>query len=69
MFEFGIAVVDVIYNEEEVAIYFWSFVGVEGMEVIGKEFWDDPVWVWLVLGNEGANELGIILKVSFGEMA
>ena len=69
VFEFGVAVVNVSGNEEAVAIYLLCVVGVEGMEVIGKEFWDDPVQVWLVWGDEGANELGTVLKVSLGEMA
>ena len=55
-------------NEEAVAIDFWSVVGVEGVKVICEEFWDDSVWVWLVWRDECTNELGIILKVSLGEM-
>ena len=42
--KFGVAVVNVGGNEEAIAINFGSVVGVEGMEVVCEEFWDDPVW-------------------------
>ena len=69
VFEFGVAVVNVSGNEEAVAVYLLLVIYMEGMEIIGKEFWDGPVQVWLVWGDEAANKLGIVLKLSLGEMA
>jgi len=56
-------------DEEAVAINFLRVVGVEGVEVVSKEFWNDPVWVWVGWWNEGADKLRIILKLGLGKMA
>ena len=39
VFELGIAVVNVCGNEKAVAVNFGCVGGVEGMEVVRKEFW------------------------------
>ena len=66
--EFCIPMMNMGSNEEPIAIDFGGVGGVDGMEVVGKEFWDDPVWVWLIGRDECTDKLRIILKIGLGEM-
>ena len=56
-------------NEKAVAVNLLCVVSVEGVEVVGEEFGDDPVWVWLIWQDEGTDKLRIVLKFGVGEVA
>ena len=68
VFEFVEAVVDVGGDEETVAVNFLGVLVVDCMEIVGEEFWEDPVWVGLVGWKEGADNLGVVVKIGVREV-
>lgn len=69
MLKLGVAMVNVGSYKEAIAVYFRSIVVLNGVEVVCKELGNDSVGVGLVLGDESADKLRIVLKFGAGEMA
>ena len=54
---------DVGSDEESVAVDFLGVLGVKGLEVVGEEFWENSVRVWVVGWEEGTDDLGVVVEI------